>query len=279
MDLEIYERFRATLLLAGITLVSFLLMAFPQAPAVRSLKTILVHASSPMHSALVRLQGGDDTTIPALPTEQPEGPRIEPSTDTLATTFTPHKQSLVDENVRLRALLSLQERRWPKGVPASVIGRDPHRWFQELVIDKGAEDGLSVNDPVVAAFGSDIGLVGRIVEAEPRVSRVMLLQDSLSAVAATILGKDTEDGVAEGSDQHEVVLKYLDRNSTVKIGDAVVTSGLGQRFPPGIPIGIVEDLSLDPRQLFLQARLRPMLQGHAIHYVLVLSEPARPKKQ
>jgi len=277
MDWEIYERYRATLLLAGIALLTFLMMSFPQVPAVRNIKTFFVNASTPMYRVMAYLQGAsthpqnNDAQEIAVPLAGVDIPVVSSRT-THSVVFTPHAQSLVDENRRLRSLLALRERRWPRSVAARVVGRDPQRWFQELVIDKGTEEGVRVDDPVIAEFGTGAGLVGRIVDAEAHVSRVMLLQDSLSSVAATLLEKETEDGVVEGSDQHEVILKYLDRNSTVKIGDLVVTSGLGHRFPPGIPIGMVEDLMLDARQLFLQARLRPTLQGHALHYVLVLSD-------
>jgi rod shape-determining protein MreC len=98
----------------------------------------------------------------------------------------------------------------------------------------------------------------------------MLLQDSLSEVAATIPGANGEDGVVEGTNSHELVLKFLDRGSQVKIGDFVVTSGLGNAFPPGIPIGWVEGLEPDPRQLFMQARLRPAARSNQIRVVLVL---------
>ncbi len=266
MDWELYERHRATLLLLGIALLSFLMMSFQETNTVRSLKSMLLNASVPMHRLMSKFQG-DASVTGGLAT-----------VDTFEQTqqaFPPRVQSLLDENARLRALLNIQERRWPRAMAAEVVGRDPHRWFQELVVNKGIDDGVEVDAPVVAVFGNETGLVGRIVDADAHVSRVMLLQDPLSAVAATLSGKDADDGVVEGSDRHELVLKYLDRNSGIKIGDWVVTSGLGARFPAGIPIGTVEDLSLDSRQLFLQARLRSISQGHSLHRVLILADESK----
>src|SRR5439155_5705184 len=133
------------------------------------------------------------------------------------------------------------------------------------------DDGLEVDGPVLADVGGREALVGRIVEASAHVSKVMLLQDSLSAVAATVAGDRGEDGVVEGANGHELVLKFLDRASQVKIGDLVTTSGLGKAFPPGVAIGWVEDIEPDPRQLFLQARLRPASRSNRLRTVLVLS--------
>jgi rod shape-determining protein MreC len=90
-------------------------------------------------------------------------------------------------------------------------------------------------------------------------------------VAATIVGERGEDGVVEGTNEHDLVLKFLDRGSQVKIGDLVETSGLGQAFPPGVPIGWVEGIEPDPRQLFLQAKLHPAARSNQLRVVLILA--------
>src|SRR5262249_40848646 len=136
-------------------------------------------------------------------------------------------QRLSEENTRLRDALSLREERWPKSIVCHVVGRDPQRWFQEIVLDKGKDEGLAMDAPVIVASGGREALVGRIVELSAHVSKVMLIQDPLSSVAATVIGDHPDDGVVEGNNSHELVLKYLDRGSQVKVGDAVVTSGLG----------------------------------------------------
>jgi rod shape-determining protein MreC len=274
MDWEIYERYRATFLLLGIILTSFLMMAFQKSPAVRSLRMILVSTTTPAQSFLSRIKASDEA-ISAQTESVPSEPSPLAASMPAPTDMQRSLHTLSEENKRLRTLLDLKEHRWPRAIAAHVAGRDPQRWFQEIVIDKGENQGLAVDDPVIAVVGDRDALVGRIVEAGPEVSKIMLVQDPLSAVAATVEGKASEDGVVEGNNQHDLTLKYLDRSSQVKIGDAVVTSGLGTTFPSGIPIGIIEDLSLDPRQLFLQARLRPAIQGVSIHWVLILVDRQR----
>ena len=153
---------------------------------------------------------------------------------------------------------------------AHVAGRDPQRWFQEIVLDKGKEEGLDSDFPVLAVVDGREALVGRIVEVSGHLSKVMLLQDSLSSVAATITGVRGEDGVVEGTNAHELMLKFLDRGSEVKIGDLVTTSGRKKLFPPTVPIGWVENIEPDPRQLFLQAKLKPAARSNQLRVVLVL---------
>jgi rod shape-determining protein MreC len=179
-------------------------------------------------------------------------------------------QVLAEENARLREILLLKERRWPKAIICQVAGRDPQRWFQEIVLDKGKDEGLQIDGPVLAVVDGRETLVGRIVEMSAHVAKVMLLQDPLSEVAASVPGAGGEDGVVEGTNSHDLLLKFLGRGSQVKLGDLVMTSGLGKDFPPDVPIGWVESLEPDPRQLFLQAKLRPAARSNQIRLVLVL---------
>jgi rod shape-determining protein MreC len=150
------------------------------------------------------------------------------------------------------------------------MSSDPQRWFQEIVIDKGHLDGITTESAVVAVFDGREGMVGRVSDVLDHTSKVLLIQDSLSSIAARLQGSVSEDGVIEGTNGHDVIFKYLDRSSPVKVGDFVVTAGLGNRLPAEIPIGWVEEISLDPRQLFLQARLRSAISSNRLRIVLVL---------
>jgi hypothetical protein len=283
MDWELYERYRATLLLMGVAFASFLLLFFQRTSFVRHLRTFLVVTTLPTERFLSDLKAPPNMETPApapLQATPPEGAETTAPVATVPSWGAEPEarravQVLNQENRRLRDLLGLREQRWPHAVAAHVAGRDPQRWFQEVVLDKGKLNGLAVDDPVVAIVEGREGLVGRVTEVADHVAKVMLIQDSLSAVASTIQGASAEDGVVEGSNSHDLFLKYLDRGSKAKIGDMVVTSGLGKTFPEGIPIGWVAELSLDPRQLFLQAKLHPTVQANQLHVVLVLSRTGR----
>jgi len=272
MDWELYERYRSTLLLAGLILISSLLLAFQKNSSVQHLRTLLVRFRLPPQRFLSQL-----TTV-APSSEAPAAVpsrEVNPSTDlgpieSFRGEDRRRVQILSDENSRLRDVLRLKESKWPRAVVCRVAGRDPQRWFQEIILDKGKEDGLDMDWPVLAVVEGRESVVGRIVEVSARVSKVMLLQDSLSEVAATVIGTQGEDGVVEGTNTHDLILKFLDRGSQVRVGDLVVTSGLGKAFPPNIPIGWVENIEPDPRQLFLQAKLRPAARSNQLRIVLVL---------
>lgn len=266
MDWELYERYRATLVLIGTVFVSFLLLAFQQSSPVRHLKAFLVFSTLPVDRFLTH------STFPSGEEGEGDGRRLSPSVWPAmeGKGSRRERQVLEEENRRLHQVLDLKERRWPHALAAHVVGRDPLRWFQEIVLDKGKEDGVRIDDPVIAPLENQEGLVGRVVEAGPHVCKVMLVQDSLSAVAATIVGSAGEDGVVEGSNSHDLFLKFLSRGSQVKMGDQVVTSGLGESFPEGVSIGWVMDVEPDSRALFLQARLCPAISSNRLRVVLVL---------
>jgi rod shape-determining protein MreC len=271
MDWELYERQRATLLLVGVVFVCGLLLGFQKTLLVKHLRAVLVRTTLPPQRFLSRFKAVPMTVESP---GSPATPGTPESQESAESQVVPEQKRLVqvlrEENSRLREALALQRHRWPRAVVAHVAGRDPQRWFQEIVLDKGCEDGLAPDSAVLAVLADREGLVGRITECSAHVSKAMLLQDPLSAVAATLVGSSGDDGVVEGSDGHTLLLKYLDRSSAVKIGDLVETSGLGKAFPPGIPIGWVQEIGLDPRQLFLQARLRPAVKANQLRMVLVL---------
>jgi hypothetical protein len=276
MDWELYERQRATLVFIGVAITSLLLLAFQRSAPVQHLKAFFVSCTFPTQRLLARWSTAETPAVPA-PAVVPT-PALSTDTDVSAPATTTAEsirvtRLLQDENRRLNDLLELKHRRFPRMLAAHVVNRDPSRWFQEVLLDKGREDGLQVDDPVIALAGPREAVVGRVVEVGSHSSRVMLAEDSLSAIAATVQGSDKDDGVAEGTNSHDIWLRYLPRDSQIKIGDPVVTSGLGGIFPSGIPIGWVQDIQLDKRQLFVEAQLRPARLGHPLREVGVLVRP------
>jgi rod shape-determining protein MreC len=290
MDWELYQRQRATLVFITVAFLSFLLLAFQRSSAVQNIKAFVVACTFPSQRLFSQLTSPSTVErAPSVPA--PEAPALPDAPAVPAEPLDLHPEQsralrvLSEENQRLSALLGLRRERWPQLVAARVVNRDPQRWFQEVLLDKGRDDGIQIDDPVIALMGSRQALVGRIVEAGANTSRVMLIYDSLSSVAATVSSRPVapstttvegrgipvlEDGVVEGSNSHDLYLKYLPRDSKVQIGDLVVTSGLGKMFPAGVPLGWIEEVELDPRQLFLQARLRSALVASPLRVVGIL---------
>ncbi|HEX5030972.1 MAG TPA: rod shape-determining protein MreC [Candidatus Eisenbacteria bacterium] len=170
------------------------------------------------------------------------------------------------ENVRLRRLLHLEERHPYNLVAASVVARSLDRLGGSLTIDKGTADGV---EPGRAVLTPD-GLVGRAERSTPHETRVLTLLNRDCAVAARI-ERTRVDGVLEwefGS-QPVLNLRYVSSQEDVKVGDRVVTSGLGGIFPVGIRIGTVARVALDPNGLMKEILVDPAVDFRSVEEILV----------
>src|SRR5262249_51842143 len=148
------------------------------------------------------------------------------------------------ENDQLRQMLGYAQRSTWRLKPARVVGRDPANWWRSVHIDVGSRQGITQDLAVVTPNG---GLVGRVAEAGPWMSRVVLIGDPNCPVSVSLVGGG-EMGIIRGAALGDIQggwvdLSYLSRYATVKAGQRVITSGEGGVFPRGINVGEVVDLS------------------------------------
>jgi rod shape-determining protein MreC len=161
-------------------------------------------------------------------------------------------------------------------VGANVIGRDPSLWFQQVTVDAGSDEGVTMNDPVVA----DGALAGDVTTVDPSVSVVTLLTDHAFAVAAQVLNRAGDTGVMAPSvgNPNQLLLQDLPGTAQIAVGDKVVTSGfkagpLTSLYPAGIPIGTVS--GANPTQLFNnnQVQVAPAADLRHFASVQILTQP------
>lgn len=167
---------------------------------------------------------------------------------------------------RLQALLAFKEQFVLKTVAAQVIGSSGSDSSRMLYIDKGEKDGVARDMAVVTADG----IVGKVLQAFPSVSQVLLINDQSSGVGA-LLAKSRLQGVLRGTANGEVVLERLMSDEEVRGGEAVLTSGGDQIFPKGLPIGTVTHVGTG-KDLFLNIRVRPAANLSKLEEVLVVTE-------
>lgn len=170
------------------------------------------------------------------------------------------------DNVQLRALLGMAESRGLDVQLAPVLNIDLDPTRQRLVLDAGGNDGVRVGQVVIDAGG----LIGQIIETTPDNSTVLLLTDPDHAVPVMV-GRTGVRLLAYGngrSDQLELV--NIPTNTDLQVGDVVLTSGLGGRFPAGFPVGTVMQVRHDESRAFLVAELEPAAQLDRGRDVLLL---------
>ena len=177
--------------------------------------------------------------------------------------------AIARENDQLRTLLG-----WQKTVPwrlklANVVMRDPANWWRTVQIDLGSRDGLRENLPVI----TDAGLIGRISSVSQTHSQVVLIGDPSCRVSATVDNSARDKGVlvAGGTlDTSLVELTYLASSANLKPGQSVITSGLGEVFPAGIPIGQIVDSRAVEYGLYTDARVKLNANLGSLEQVWVL---------
>jgi len=177
------------------------------------------------------------------------------------------------ENQRLRGLMGYREAFSMQSVMARVVANDPRAEFKSLMIDRGSDDGIQLYMPVVGPRG----LVGRVGRISRGSAQVLLLNDPNSAVDAMIQRSRTR-GVLIGavartqlkSGHYLTRLEYLRRVSDIRDNDVVVTSGLDQVYPPGLPIGTVRGIARSQDGIFKEAEVVPFENFQELQEVLVL---------
>jgi rod shape-determining protein MreC len=168
---------------------------------------------------------------------------------------------------RLEQLLEYRERSGFTLTTAGVIGHDAGGLYRTVLVDRGSADGVG-NDQAVLSPG---GIVGRVIKTFPRSALVLLVTDRSSGLDA-IIQRTRDRGVVHGRGGSDCELRYLDRSAEVEVGDRVVTSGLGGRFPKGVLIGQVGGITRGG-ELFQSVEVRPAAALERLEEVLIVTGP------
>ncbi|NMB43718.1 MAG: rod shape-determining protein MreC [Clostridiales bacterium] len=173
---------------------------------------------------------------------------------------------------RLRDLFELDEKyaQYPK-VAARVIAADPNNWFTVFTIDKGTDDGISVDMNVMAGNG----LVGIVEEVGTKWAKVRTIIDDQSNVSGMFL-KTSDTCIVEGDlelmEQGVIRVEEINRDAKVEEGYEVVTSHISDKYLQGILIGYVKEITLDPNNLTKSAYLVPVVNFEHLEEVLIITE-------
>jgi len=184
---------------------------------------------------------------------------------------------LRDENQRLGEELELQSSLTDyRTISGTVISRNPDNWVDQIVVDRGSQDGVAVGMPVM----SSNGLIGRISEVNPTSSKVVLLtnidQTANQVSSEIIMEEEIVYGLISGYDSSSDRLVMSQITSTIEIeeGELITTSGLGGVIPRGLVIGEVEEVTMDAHGLAQQVFVNPAADFENIRYVTIINRLA-----
>jgi rod shape-determining protein MreC len=174
-------------------------------------------------------------------------------------------REIQQENIRLRKLLSFEEKFTIKSVVARVISKDVSTEFRSIRINRGESSGIKRNMAVV----TDEGIVGRVLRTTQDTSDVVTVLDLLSAVDA-VVERSRARGVVEGLIDDTCQLKYALRTDDIQPGDILISSGLGGIFPKGVAVGTVSKVNRKPYGITQEVEVRPSVDFSKIEEVLVV---------
>lgn len=154
---------------------------------------------------------------------------------------------------------------------ATVVGREATNYRSVLTLSKGTLHGIEVNMPVI----TEKGLLGRITEVGSTWSKAEVITESSFAVGAYI-ERSGALGVVEGTyelrSEGICQMIYIEPDSDIRVGDKVISSGIGEVYPRGLMIGKVTKVEVDERTRTLTATVEPATDLESISKVMIVTE-------
>lgn len=254
--------FSALVLLA----LLFLVMGRIDHPVVERLRRATDDISAPMLAILSRPVDRVDALIDwagSVASLMAENARLRAENERLRE-WQATALALEQENERLRDLLNAPRLAARRIATARAVGVTGGPFARSIIVNIGRRHGLIGNEPAVDA----LGLVGRVVSVGANASRVLLVTDLNSRIPVRIQRTGAQ-AIARGRNDRFLTLAFLPPDADIMAGDAVVTSGDGGIFAPGILLGHIAETAAD------EVLLRPVALLDRLEYVDILMPLAR----
>jgi len=173
---------------------------------------------------------------------------------------------LENENKQLRELLNSQRNFSYKRMITEVMSLRSDPFTHQLLIDKGASDGVYVGQPVI----NEEGVVGQVSQVGSTTSRVLLIVDASHGIPVRVQRNDIAAIVHGSGAWNKLNLPFVQSNADLKEGDLLVTSGLGGRFPAGYPVATISHFNYQQGALYAEVTATPVALLDRSRYLLLL---------
>jgi rod shape-determining protein MreC len=179
-------------------------------------------------------------------------------------------EALEEENRRLHRLLDLKQSLKTEVVSAQVIGKNTNEFFRvaRVTLDRDARD-VGANLPVL----SQDGVVGTTLKTAGDTVDVRLVVDAGSSVDVVVQRTGARGFVRGTGDEskYSCSVQYVERTDEVEVGDLLVTSGVGRRFPKGIPVATVTQVVRRDFGIYQQVTATPTVDFSRVEEVVILT--------
>ena len=174
--------------------------------------------------------------------------------------------SLEAENARLRALLDVRTRVRDRARVAEIMSVDANPYSHSLVINVGTKDGVFDGQALIDVDG----VVGQVIEAGLMTSQAMLISDTDHALPVEVNRNGLRTIVVGTGKIDKLELPFVVNNADIKVGDLLVTSGLGGAFPAGYPVAIVESVTRIPQEPYADVTATPAASLGQVREVMLI---------
>ena len=182
-------------------------------------------------------------------------------------------RTLQDENRDLRLLLDASERLNEKITLAEMINVSIDPYNHRILIGRGLTDNVYVGQAVI----DDQGVIGQVTEVMPLSSGIMLITDPGHALPVQVQRNGLRTIAYGTGDVSSLRISFLNQNSDILVGDTLISSGLGGRFPNGYPVATVSDVKVIEEEAYISVTATPIGKLDRSNHVLLLSrEPFKP---
>ncbi|MEW5011446.1 MAG: rod shape-determining protein MreC [Cycloclasticus sp.] len=180
--------------------------------------------------------------------------------------------ALAQENTRLHSLLESSFKLGEQFIAASLIKVNQNPNKQHILIDKGSRFNLYEGQAAL----NDSGIIGQIIKVHPLTSSIILITDPNHAIPVEI-NRTGLRTIASGSGaQNTLSLPYLPHNADIKVGDLLITSGLGGVFPQGYPVARISKLQPMPGEAFIHAEAQTIAKTETTRNILLVWSKQQP---
>jgi rod shape-determining protein MreC len=161
--------------------------------------------------------------------------------------------ALESENMRLRQLLDSSFKVGERVLIAELLAVDMEPFSSQIVLNKGSGDGVYEGQPLLDAHG----VMGQITKVGPLTSTAMLISDPNHAIPVAVNRNGLRTIAIGTGNPEELDIPHFPNNADIQVGDLLVTSGLGGRFPQGYPVATISAVEIDPGQPFARVTAKP----------------------
>ncbi len=175
---------------------------------------------------------------------------------------------ILAQNARLQGILSTTKPEQFDLTLAQVIGTDTNLLKQIVVLNKGEQDGVQVGQTVI----DENGILGQIINVYPNTSRLLLITDEQQSVSVTVKRTGQRAIVTGEGIPTSLRLNYVFKTSDVRVGDELISSGLGGRIPAGYRVGTIAHIKDTQADNFRSIKVTPAANFIDNAYVLVLQD-------